>query len=264
MARRRPSQSVPPAGLIDGDGPPLIQRAAITAPVAFRRLAGRSGGGKGSGIALIPDTFVPDHAKGARLLRAPRVTSAEWTDPADTQAMDRDPDSPSRRRARKIRGYRAEGIVERMHAAMPREVTEEHVKAANRLLDDYEIGVMGAQVTAKHQGRVDGRTAADMPQRQLDAIGRYHGAVAALGRAAAELLGAVVFHGMSCEAVAVHTGSDRIRVTGRVTAGLERLREHYWPDAPARRIPSLVPLSDDAHRFGRKDRPGRIRSGIAA
>lgn len=126
-----------------------------------------------------------------------------------------------------VRGYRVECALDRMHRDHPREVTTAHVAAGNRFLRDYEVGVMGARLSSRQQERVSGGSAPDVPQSRLDAIRRYHDAVASMGRQASDVLDAVVIHGAAVATVARDLGTTPHRAMGRVVAALERLREHY-------------------------------------
>lgn len=150
---------------------------------------------------------------------------ADWKDPADTGAAAR------MRGARTISGWRRVWVIQALHTGSPREITPAHVKAAERLLGDYEIGIEGASQGGAKIDRVDGTNNDGLNpwSGRLKAAKNYREAMEALGSAAALIVSCVVIDNWTIVRLAASIGVDRNRAFGRLAAGLERLREHYAP-----------------------------------
>jgi len=187
--------------VLDADGPPDVQRAAI---VEQRR---RNPGEPSEPI---------EH-------RAAMVEPAQWKDPADTGTAARMYGS------RTVQGWRRVSTIKSLHETSGREITAAHVKAAERLLGDYEIGIEGAVQSGTPSERVDGGSSAGISGARLDAMKRYRQAMEAIGATAALIVCKVVLDNWTVTELAAALGIHRDRAHGRLQAGLERLREHYWP-----------------------------------
>lgn len=83
-----------------------------------------------------------------QVLRPHLVEAAEWSDPADMSTRAR------YHGAKRIQGWRRVWSIQTLHDGSPREVTRQHLRAATRLLSDYELGVEGAQ-HGRNMERVD-------------------------------------------------------------------------------------------------------------
>lgn len=187
---------------LDGDGPPHVQRAAIKL--------------------------------GDILIRDPIVERTEWKDPEDTSSRARN------HGAKPIQGWRRVWVIQRLHETSPREITQAHVKAAERLLGDYERGVDGACQGGFANDRVDASSADPTTDAQLDALERYREAVAILGGQGGLIVTVVVVDNWPIVRLAAYLGVHRDRAFGRLQAGLERLREHY---TPIRQTPAVRAVS---------------------
>ncbi len=137
-------------------------------------------------------------------------------------------------------------------------LTRDQFGSARRYALDYEIGVLGANPADRLGMYVDGATRADMPQTQIDALGRYREASDAMG-----VLRQVV------QWIAIHDRADNRWTLGRAAqvlgvpahraselfkAGLDLLTLHYKPDRPAP-VVAVAPEPPDGdapeYRFGR-------------
>jgi len=158
-------------------------------------------------------------------LRPPTAVQSEWRDPAD--------DNPNRREARVVKGTRAHDAVYAAHRRPGSLITIQHVRAANRYLTDYEIGVLGAHPNAPE--RVGGSRSQGIlyPQEQQNArIRSISLADRALGTKAAEIVHHVVLGipdplQRDVASYARRFGIDAKLAMGLLVAALERLVEHY-------------------------------------
>lgn len=106
-------------------------------------------------------------------------------------------------------------------------ITERRFLAGRRLREDYELGICGAHdkdddlPPGVRTGGSDGLSAA-----QLDAAGRYRGAVRAMGTARHEAL-ALVIDEWTVQQIATWWGRDQRAVMGRIEAALDTLADHY-------------------------------------
>jgi DNA-directed RNA polymerase specialized sigma24 family protein len=206
MTRRRHRQVL----VLDADGPPNVQRVAH---VEQRPVPGRPG-----------DTTTAVYEQ--------RIRHAEWRDPEDTSVQAR------HHGARNIAGWRRIDVIAALHASSPREITQAHLAAANRLRRDHEIGVLGAKLGRRQNEPVDGGATADLTTAQLDALRRFRQAMAAVGgpnSQSATLLVWVVLDNWNITDLSADSGVSRDRMHGRLQAALEQLKDHYMPPAPPRR-----------------------------
>jgi DNA-directed RNA polymerase specialized sigma24 family protein len=209
------------------DGPPTIQRGAVETSLGV-------------------------------VLRDSLVTRTEWRDPDDAQAHLRRADRPGGRDgAKMIRGYKRTWTIDRLHVTCPSDVTEKHVKAATRWLNDFEKS-QGYASGGKIRERVDGESepAVDALHMRFQAADRFRDAILALGETATQVLLMAVIDNRPLEYIAGIMGINSQKTSGRVCAALDRLLEHYRP--PTRReldrgkeLPSAVVGGLPAERFGR-------------
>lgn len=197
QGRKKPEHApvASPSAYDLNDGPPSIQRGSIKA------------------------------ADGSEI-RAPLVAETEWKDPTDTSAHAR------HHGARTVRGWRRVWQMDVLHNSSPNEISLSHVKAAERLLGDFEVGVEGASRADKTADRVDHTADYGVSSHRLEALERYQTALAALGRQASHIVFLVVITNWTITSLAEALGISRDRAFGRLQAGLERLREHYHPPRP--------------------------------
>lgn len=189
--RKRPTKPAPP---IDPQAPHAVQRRDISA------------------------------ADGT-ILRTARVEVGEWRDPDDTVALERGADG--KRHQRTVKGYRVVDPILHLHRRSPGEVTERHVRSANRLRDDYEAH-LGAN--SGRAPRVSGGGSGWEPaDYQIDAISRVSAAFNAVGPSMWHVLMPVVIHGWTVGRLAEARGSSAHRVQGYLVAALDRLADHYEP-----------------------------------
>ena len=207
-------------------------------------------------IVLIDENLPPAHmrepvlrgkddTRGEDVLREAVVEATDWKDPDDT-------DSARARGhgARSIHGWRSVRTIDVLHRHSPREITAAHVKAAGRLLSDYEIGIEGAS-NGRSYDRVDGAASGGISGIRLDALRRYREAMDVCGVEGARVLGWVVIDNLSVAKIADKLGLHRDRAHGRLYAALERLREHYWPPRRDVGVQPLVGVYEGDERVGR-------------
>jgi len=153
---------------------------------------------------LVPTTQVVNGA----------VERAAWDDPDDT----------GRRGSyvRMVYGYRRSDPLITLHRRSPREVTPQHLQAAERLRDDYEIG------EGVNLGKGSGGEAGPMDV-QIDARTRYRSAVAAVGPSLCAILLPVVLSAWTVKQWAEDRGMSETKASGYLIAALDRLQDHYNP-----------------------------------
>lgn len=142
------------------------------------------------------------------------VMRAEWDDPNDT----------GRRGSytRMVHGYRRSDPLITLHRRSPREVTDQHLRAAERLRDDYEIseGVNLGKGSGGESGPLD---------VQLDARARYRAAVQAVGPRLSTVLLPVVLSSWTVKQWAEDRGMSETKAAGYLIAALDRLQDHFNP-----------------------------------
>jgi hypothetical protein len=185
------------------------------------------------------------------------IEPAEWADPDDHDARTRDPGKPGRYRARRVQGYRRVWTIESMYRRG--ELTAEHLAAAKRFLRDIEQGD-GVKLSGPME-RVDrSGTPPDVPAQRMEALARSRLTYAALGPTAAEIVRRVVVDNFNITALAQWLGVIHHRAHGKLTAGLDRLVEHYQL-IQKRREPPVSPRIVDNDTVLGQDRLGRWRDG---
>ena len=125
-----------------------------------------------------------------------------------------------------VRVYRSVSTIERLLRAGT--LTPRQAEAANRLRDDYEIGVAGAREAASGSS---GSTGWYYPEIRLAALRRYQDAVTELGKLAdwvlLVVLGEPGLGDVSISAIARRINRNRQEVTGVIKFGLDALADHY-------------------------------------
>lgn len=178
--------------------------------------------------------------------RAPGVVVGYWRDPDDTDAR--------RREAKVIRGARVADPLLLMHRRTGL-VTEQHLAAASRLVDLFEVGILGA-------GEGNGRPLVAVvlsgaapkaypPERRLAAMAGFRAALAVLTPRQVPLVGHVVLGVPNPErrdvaAYAARTGQDEKMLRGQLVAALDALVLHFFAEnreAVAEAIRDLIGVS---------------------
>jgi hypothetical protein len=127
------------------------------------------------------------------------------------------------------RVWRATSTIERLARAGT--IEPRQAQAAERLRDDYELGVAGAREPA---GGSSGTTGWYYPEARLAALRRYKSAITTLGPLADWVLLVALGepgHGdVSLAAIARRINRNRQEVAGIVKLGLDALADHYGID----------------------------------
>lgn len=138
-------------------------------------------------------------------------------------------------------GYRRATTLWKMHCMDDRKITSDHLRAAKRFCMDYERGVTGAQPSSTVDGVfIDKPNTVDPSRGQMDALKRYRQACDVMGplRIPVEY---VAIWDWSITKVAQAMRRSQKEATGYLSAGLDLLLWHYWPDkAPTRIMPVVV------------------------
>lgn len=153
------------------------------------------------------------------------VQQADWKDPDDLET--------ARARhygSRTVHGWRRVWTISVLHASCPREITVDHVAAAERLLGDYETGIEGAS-TGRGMEYIDSACSGSVSEGRMDAIRDFREALASAGAEGGRILTWVVLENWSLRRLAGHLGLHPHRAHGRLYGALERLREHYSADS---------------------------------
>jgi len=152
------------------------------------------------------------------------VPVAQVTNGAVERAAWDDPDDTGRRGSyvRMVHGYRRSDPLITLHRRSPREVTQQHLQAAERLRDDYEIG------EGINLGKGSGGESGPLDV-QIDARTRYRAAVQAVGPRLCTVLLPVVLSAWTVKQWAEDRGMSETKATGYLIAALDRLQDHYNP-----------------------------------
>ena len=137
-----------------------------------------------------------------------------WDDPTDT----------GRRGTyvRMVHGYRRSDPLITLHRRSPREITVQHLRAAERLRDDHELGE-GVNLGVGAGGE------AGPLDVQLSARSRYRAAVAAVGPSLCAILLPVVLSAWTVKQWSEERGMSETKAAGYLIAALDRLRDYYEP-----------------------------------
>lgn len=171
------------------------------------------------------------------IIRDPMVERVEWPDPDDMSARLRRAEKPGDRvTAKKIRGWQRVWTISTLHKTLPDEITEEHVRAATRLVNDHQ-----QREGANTGGSASGSGDAGPEDIRVAAGIRYDEATATVGDQGSYLLFHIAILNWSLTRTALHIGVDRNRTLGRLQGALERLREHYDNGKKRKTRPSMSP-----------------------
>lgn len=171
-------------------------------------------------------------AVGGLVIRDAIVERVEWKDPDDESARFK------KTGARTIRGWKRVWTIDVLHNKPNPKVTEAHVKAATRMVDDHqrrEGVVSGGRATGSDtdMGPIDVRVAAAI---------RYEEAIEFVGASGAAILIRAVVLNWTLAKLAERSGETSDTALGRLLAALDRLVEHY-DGGKRRRAPGHVPAA---------------------
>lgn len=150
------------------------------------------------------------------------ATRDQWDDPADTRTV-------GSRTVRQVHGFRRVDPLITLHRRSPADFTVAHLRAAERLRDDYEMSE-GARVRAGQGGGDMG-----IINAQMAAAARYRNAVQAVGPEPWTVLRLVVLDGWTVARFAEKFYPDDVRSVGgkwtrrRLIGALDLLHLHYNP-----------------------------------
>lgn len=158
------------------------------------------------------DAITPPSAQVA----AGHVERAEWDDPDDTRTV-------GTRTVRQVHGFRRADPLITLHRRDPREITVQHLRAAERLRDDWEMGQGVMRRAGSGNGEVGIITA------QMAAAQRYRAAVKAVGPRLFSVLELIVLHGWTVAQWANKFVLSEHKSKGYLVAALDCLHDHYNP-----------------------------------
>lgn len=141
---------------------------------------------------------------------------AEWDDPEDTGRR-------NSTHARAVHGFRRADPLITLHKRDPKEITEQHLRAAERLRDDWEMGQGVMRRSGAGNGDVGIITA------QMAAAQRYRSAVKAVGPRLFSVLELIVLHGWTVAQWAEKFGLSEHKSKGYLIAAMDCLHDHYNP-----------------------------------
>jgi hypothetical protein len=161
---------------------------------------------------MMLDTLAPPRAQ----IATGHVERAEWDDPDDRRTV-------GTRTVRQVHGFRRADPLVTLHKRDPREITEQHLRAAERLRDDFERG----QGVVRKSGAGNG----DMGiiTSQMAAAQRYREAVRAVGPRLWTILRLVAIDGWTVAQWAEKFGMSQHAAKGYLIAALDCLHDHYNP-----------------------------------
>lgn len=172
----------------------------------------------------------------------------------------RDMDNIQVRGAKVIIGWRRTWTIDRLHTSSPNEITHRHVKAASRLLDDYQAS-QGALTGGRPPSGSDIRL--DPVEVRIIAAKKYEDAMEAIGLEDARLVYHVVIQNQTMSWVQTNLAMDRHAALGHLSSGLTRLRDHYSPPTRSATVASMMELAIDARvRDVPQERLGRQRVAV--
>ena len=164
------------------------------------------------------------------VLREAIAERAEWDDPSDTNTRSKTP--------RQVIGYRRADPLLILHKRGG-EVTKDHIRAAHRFRDDYEIG-HGARPGYDRMnaaaGSSDDKERPGAAEMQFRAMDGYKAAMLAVGIRLSSILVVVVLEGRSPTSYAEEKGQSAVKMVGYLVAALDRLQEHYEQGPRAGRV----------------------------
>lgn len=157
------------------------------------------------------ETIAPPSAQ----LATGHAERAEWDDPADTGRAGTG--------VRMVHGFRRADPLITLHKRDPREITIQHLRAAERLRDDWEMGQGVMRRAGSGNGEVGIITA------QMAAAQRYRAAVKAVGPRLFSVLELIVLHEWTVAQWANKFVLSEHKSKGYLVAALDCLHDHYNP-----------------------------------
>lgn len=185
------------------------------------------------------DTLAPPAAQ----IDTGHVERAEWDDPDDRRTA-------GSRTVRQVHGYRRADPLVTLHKRAPREITEQHLRAAERLRDDYERG----QGVVRRSGTGNGDVG--IITSQMAAAQRYRNAVQAVGPRLWAILRLVAIDGWTVARWAQKFGMSAHQSKGYLIAALDCLHDHYNPPVRKRVDTTASDVAGMLHPTGRA--PGEV------
>jgi len=168
---------------------------------------------------------------GGVVLREALLEPAEWQDPTDI--------NPNRRAAKIVHGLRVAWQIERLHRDNPSNFTERHVACAHKFVREWETAGNGS--SGGRAEKVDGGGSDGIGETQLKAIAADRAARRAIGPSAERVLNIVIVANRPIKALAVALGCNPMHASGRLSAALDRLQEHYDALAEKRKAVTATP-----------------------
>ena len=164
---------------------------------------------------------------GNATLRGARVEPAEWADPEERDI----------RGAKRVRGLRVVSQIEKLHRDQPKTFTARYVSCARKFVEEWEMSEN--KVSVGDGVKVDSAASDGISTRQLNAIASNRMTRRSIGPSAAVILDKVLIGNATIARLAVYLGINPMNASGRLSAALQRLQEHYdaLPGAGKRAIP---------------------------
>lgn len=147
---------------------------------------------------------------------------AEWDEPNETGRVENYLRG-GKSYVRQVQGFRRADPLITLHKRDPKEITEHHLRAAERLRDDWEMGQGVMRRSGAGNGDVGIITA------QMAAAQRYRSAVKAVGPRLFSVLELIVLHGWTVAQWAEKFGLSEHKAKGYLIAALDCLHDHYNP-----------------------------------
>jgi Domain of unknown function (DUF6456) len=181
------------------------------------------------------------------------------TNTTATRHTRRDPEDTTIRGAKIVHGWRRTWTIDRLHASSPELITSKHVRAASRLVDDFQ-----ASQGISMGGRAPTEGARlDPVEVRIAASRRYESAMMAVGLEGAYLVFHAAIEGQTMEWISERLGINRAVLLGLLSASLTRLRDHYTPPAPMSSvIAAIMEMIDKGVSHIPQERLGRWRAQI--
>ena len=199
-----------------------------------------------------PDiVLVPVLDASGQVLREPLAVTAEWADPDDLGRYGK--------HARRVKGTRRVWLPDTLHKRSPADMTAEMLKACDRLLSDYELGVEGARRGGGAASvRVDCSTIPGAEDGRLNAMRDYRAAQDVLPSPTNLIViwgvvsgGGTERRPLTLEQIAERIGGGVAASRRRFLDGCRLLADHYWPAAQRATIAPVKTPAEGADREGR-------------
>lgn len=115
-----------------------------------------------------------------------------------------------------------------------RTVTNDHLRAKRRLLDDYHTGILQTSAPRSITASPDGATGQGEEYAWLVAADRFRAAMAAVGPSLRGIVEAMALLDWTVERLATQIGASQVTTTGLIVAAFDCLADHYWPGRETR------------------------------